>query len=91
MLKSDAELVVGKGVINDERNAVSVCYLCELFYIEDGKRGICDRLSEERLCVLAECRMELLLCRIGRNEGELYSHSLHRNGEEIIRSAVDRG
>ena len=80
-----------KGVVYYKRNAVAVRGGGKLFKIKHGKRGVCNRLAEYRLCVGAESRVKLLFGAIGGNKGEIYSHSFHCNGEKVVCTAVNRG
>ena len=79
-----------KGIIHDQRNAVSVGGGSKLFKIKDIKRGVRDGFAEHGTGFGAECGIQLLGCAVGRHEGKGDTHTLHRNGKEIIGTAVKR-
>ena len=88
-LKRTAVYGGSKGVVDDQRNAVSMRDLCEKLDVKNRERGVCDSLAEHRLGVLSERRVKFLLGRVGGNEGEINSHSLESYREKVERSAVD--
>ena len=81
----------GEGVVHDERNAVGMSQTRKLLDIEHADGGIGDGLAEHRPCVLAELLCELLLRKILIDESYVDAHLLHRNAEQVICTAVDRG
>ena len=68
-----------------------VCRFREPLDVEDGQGRIGDGLAEDRLGVRAECGVQLLVGRVGGDEREVDAHTLHRDGEEIERAAVNVG
>lgn len=80
-----------EGVVDDEGNAVLVGDFGEEFEVEDIERGVGDRFAEHRASIRLERGVEFVFGRVGTHEGEVDSHPLHRDGEEVVRPPVDRG
>ena len=80
-----------ESVVDYQRHAVGMSRSRILLNIEHNERGIRYSLGEHGFCVIFECRVELLLRRIGANEGEIDAELSHRDIEEIECSAVYRG
>ena len=80
-----------KGIVDNERNAVSMCRICKSLDIKNGKCGVCDSFSEHGFGIRSESLFKLFVRAIGRNECKVYPHLLHGNGEKVICTAVDGG
>ena len=80
-----------ESVVDYQRHAVGMSRSRILLNIEHNERGIRYSLGEHGFCVIFECRVELLLRRIGANESEIDAELSHRDIEEIECSAVYRG
>ena len=78
-----------KGVVNYERDTVSVSELCISFNIKNYKRGVGNSLAEEHSRVFVDVRSNLLVGHFGGNKAHLNSNTLECNGKEIYRAAVD--
>ena len=78
-----------EGVVDDERHAVLVGDLRELGDVENAAGGVRHRLAEDALGVGAEGLLDLLLARVGVDEGELDAELLQRDREEVEGAAVD--
>ena len=81
----------GESVVNNERHAVTVRSIRELFDVEDGQGGVGDGFAENRPGVGAESRVELFHGAVRGKEGEIHSHFPHGDGKEIVGAAVNRG
>ena len=80
-----------KGVVNNQRNAMCVCSICETLDIQNTQGGVCDGFAKDCLCIGFECRCKFFLCAVGRNEGEIDAHFLHGYREKVKCAAVDGG
>ena len=80
----------GESVVDDQRHAVGVGRFGKFLDIENGEGGVGDRFAENGFGLGTEGRVEFFLGAVGRNEGEVDAHALHRNGKEVIGAAVDR-
>ena len=76
-------------IIDDERNTVLVCDLCELLNVEDAQCRICESFTENSLCVRLECFLYLLLGSVGINENALDAQLFESESEKVDSSAVD--
>ena len=80
-----------ESVVDYQRHAVGMSRSRILLNIEHNERGIRYSLGEHGFCVIFECRVELLLRRVGANESEIDAKLSHRDIEKIESSAVYRG
>ncbi len=80
-----------EGVVDDEGDAMFVSDFGEEFEVEDIERGVGDRFAEHRAGIRLEGGVEFVFGGVGTHEGEVDSHTLHGDGEEVVRAAVDRG
>ena len=78
-----------KGVVDDQRNAVCMCRVRKLFDVKHSQCRIGDCFTEDRLGVRTECRIQFFFRAVGIDECEFDTHALHRDGEQIICTAVD--
>ena len=65
--------------------------LGEALNIEDSAAGVRDCLAEETLCIWTELLLDALVVPVGVDEGTLDAELLHRNAEEVARTAVNSG
>ncbi len=65
--------------------------LRELLDIQHAQGRVGDRLAEEGLRVRPEGGVKLLVRAVRGDEGEVDAHPFHRDGEEVVGPAVDRG
>ena len=65
--------------------------LCKLFNIEYRQSRVCDGLSEDSAGVLLKCRVQFLFTAIRGNEGGGDAHFCQSDGDQVKRSAINRG
>ena len=70
---------------------MSVRRVGEALDVEHAQSGVGDALAEHSLGVGSERGVKLLVGAVGRNKGEVDAHSLHRDGEQVVRPAVNGG
>ena len=63
----------------------------KLLNIQHAQRRVGDGFTEEGLGVRAEGGVQLFVCAVRADEGEVYAHLLHGDGKQVIGAAVDRG
>ena len=81
----------GKGVVNNQGNAVTVGKTGKFLKIKHGAGGVGDGLTENRLGVGFKIFCKLLFGKGLVNEGAFDAHFLHCNTEEVVGTAVDGG
>ena len=81
----------GEGVVHDEGHAVGVGRPGELLKVQHGEGGVGDGLAKDGPGLRPEGGLQLGLGAVGVDEGEVDAHALHRDGEEVIGTAVDGG
>ena len=80
----------GKGIVDDQRNTMTVCDGRKLLDIEDADGRIGDGLAEDALRVRAEAVFQLFFADVRIDEGAFDAHLLHRYAKQIVCPAVDR-
>ena len=80
-----------EGVVHDEGHTVGMRETRELLDIKNRNGGIGDSLAEHRAGVGTELRGKLFLGQILIHEGDVNSHLLHGNAEQVVGAAVNRG
>ena len=80
-----------KGIVHDERDAVSLCGFGKSLDIENYKGGVGDRLAEHCLSVGTECLLQFLVAAVRIYEGKLDPHLAHGDIEEVESAAVNGG
>ena len=63
----------------------------ELLKVQHGEGGGGDGLAKDGPGLRPEGGLQLGLGAVGVDEGEVDAHALHRDGEEVIGTAVDGG
>ena len=79
----------GESVVHDERYAVGVCGLGELFNVQHGEGRVGDGLTKHDLGVGPEGGIQLFLAAQRVHEGGGNAHLLHGDGDEVEGAAVD--
>ena len=80
-----------EGIVYDQRNALLVRSFGEFFYVKDGKSGICDSFTENKLRIILERSSQFLLSAVRVNENTFDAQLFQREAEKIDSSAVYRG
>ena len=79
----------GERVVHDERYAVGVCGLGELFDVQHGEGRVGDGLTKHDLGIGLEGSIQLFLAAQRVHEGGGNAHLLHGDGDEVEGAAVD--
>ena len=78
-------------IVDDQRHAVTMRRVRELFEIKHDECRIGDGFAEDRLGVRLECRFELFFGAVRAYERAFDAHFAHGHVDEVERAAVDRG
>ena len=77
-----------KCVIDDERDAMAMCYVGKLLYVEHIHSGICDCFAKQGFGVRLESGRNSSLIGIGIDESNVNTQLLHCHAEEVERAAI---
>ena len=89
-LDRSAKVWSSESIINDKRNAILMGDICKTLDIENCQRRVCDSFTENKLCIILECRLYLIICSVGVNIDTLYAKSFHCYAEKVYGAAIDR-
>ena len=78
-------------IVDDQRHAVTMRRVRELFEIKHDECRIGDGFAEDRLGVRLECRFELFFGAFRAYERAFDAHFAHGHVDEVERTAVDCG
>ena len=79
----------GEGVVHDEGHAVGMSCLGELLNVQYGQSRVGDGLAKDGLGVGLEGRIQLFLGAQRVHKGRCDAHFLHRDRDEVERTAID--